>query len=212
MTSLRLGLLCLALLCAPARADTAADIAALKRLFVGTYDNALQVAANPGVTRFTTYIRPVAAPVFGEHLLYVEEIRNGDANDIARIRLYKFTPEGDDGTIRLHLINPTDVAALKGAHADLARAERLTPADVRPDRGLCDVFIRRTSPDRFEGRMKPKSCDLKDAEGRALYVDYELVLDAQGAKVRHRRLTQDGDAVVWEQTPGVWLEQARVGD
>ena len=195
-------------LTAPARADTSADIAALMAMLPGTYDNPAQVAADPKMPRLTTYIRAIKAPAFGDNILYLEEIKNGDPAEIARIRLFQFTKEDEQGAIRLHLINPIDAAKLKGAHADLARAAALTPADVRPDRGLCDVFIRRVG-DRFEGAMKPKSCDRKDDQGRAVFVAYDLVTDGKTMKVRNRWRAAADDAVVWEQTPGGWLEQVR---
>jgi len=196
-------------LAAPARADTAADISALVAMMPGVYDNPAQVAAAPKMPRLTTYIRKVDAPQFGEHVLYVEEIRNSDANNIARIRLYRFTAEGTDGTIRMHLINPTEIEKLKGAHKDIKRVEAMTAADVRQDRPACDVFLKR-SGNGFTGAMKPKSCDRKDGEGRALFVAYDLAFDASSMRVRNRGLGAADDAVHFEQTPGGWLEQVKI--
>lgn len=205
----RLIALILVALAAPVRADTAADIAALTAMLPGVYDNPAQVAADPKMPRLTTYIRKVNAPQFGEHVLYVEEIRNGDANNIARIRLYRFTAEDNAGTIRMHLINPADVDKLKGAHKDLKRVEALTAADVRSDRSLCDVLLKR-SGNGFAGAMKPKSCDRKDGAGRALFVSYDLAFDGSSMRVRNRGLGAADDVVYFEQTPGAWLEQTKI--
>lgn len=184
-------------------------IAALLAVWPGTYDNAAQVAANPAMPRLTTYIRAVEAPAFGDDLLYLEEIRDGDPSKIARIRLMRFTDEG--GSIRLHMINPLAPEKLLGAHADLARVQALTPADIRADRGLCDVYISKDS-DEFVGKMKPKSCDRKDNSGKPVFVDYDLIADGTTMKVRNRWLSADDGSVAWEQTPGGWLEQVKVAD
>ncbi|MBM3515978.1 MAG: hypothetical protein FJX59_20035, partial [Alphaproteobacteria bacterium] len=153
--------------------------------------------------------RAVEAPAFGEHILYLEEIRDADPSKIARIRMMKFTVEGD--AIRLHMINPLAPEKLQGAHADLARVRALMPADIRADRGLCDVFIRKAG-DRFEGQMKAKSCDRKDDAGNAVFVDYDLIAAQGTMKVRNRWLAAADGAIAWEQTPGAWLEQVRVAN
>lgn len=194
-----------------ASSATVDDIAALVALLTGTYDNAAQVAADPKMPRLTTYIRVVDAPVFGDRILYLEEIRDGDPNKIARIRLFKFTAEDETGTIRLHLINPKDAEKLKGAHNDLTRVRSLTLDDMRADRGLCDVYIRRVGKG-FEGKMKPKSCDRKDDAGNPVFVDYDLVASGPAMKIRNRWLSAKDGTPVWEQTPGGWLEQVKVGD
>ena len=196
---------------APARAATVDDIAAVAALMLGTYDNAAQVAANPKMPRLTTYIRAVDAPAFGDRILYLEEIRDGDPNKIARIRLFKFTTENDTGMIRLHLINPKDAEKLKGAHADLTRVRSLTPDDMRADRGLCDVYIRRVG-NSFEGKMSPKSCDRKDDAGNPVFVDYDLIASGATMRIRNRWLSAIDGSPAWELTQGGWLEQIRVGD
>jgi hypothetical protein len=184
-------------------------LAALLALLPGTYDNAAQVAADANTPRLTTYIRAVDAPAFGPDLLYLEEIRNGDPNDIARIRLMKFTVEGE--VIRLHMINPNAPEMLRGAHADLKRVRTLAESDMRADRGLCDVYIRRDG-DRFVGWMSPRTCDRKDNAGNSVFVDYDLVIEQGAMKVRNRWLSAKDGAPAWEMTPGGWLEQVRVGD
>lgn len=205
----RLAALIVLMLTAPVRADTRADIGVLVGMLPGVYDNPAQVVADPKMPRLTTYIRKVNAPQFGEHILYVEEIRNSDPNNIARIRLYRLTADGADGTIRMHLINPADVAKLKGAHADLKRVEALTEADVHQDRPHCDVFLKR-SGNGFVGAMKAKSCDRKDQQGRELFVAYDLSFDGSSMRVRNRGLGAADDVVYFEQTPGGWLEQTKI--
>jgi hypothetical protein len=191
--------------------DLNAHIREIMQTLPGVYDNAAQMERQGGDKPFypiRTIVKPVKAPAFGENVLYLEEYRDNDPKKLTRIRLYTFTPDGGEDAVRLHLVNPLNVEALQGAHADLARVEKLTQADVRKDRNLCDVFIRKVGNE-FHGRMKERSCDRPDKT----WVDYTLIIAPGKHWVLNRARSLENNDVAWEFVPGAgekFIEQSKL--
>lgn len=191
--------------------DLNAHIREIMQMLPGVYDNAAQMQRQGSDKPFypiRTIIKPVKAPVFGENVLYLEEYRDNDPKKLTRIRLYTFTPDAAENAVRLHLVNPLNVEALQGAHADLAKVEALTQADVRKDRNLCDVFIRKVGNE-FRGNMKERSCDRPDKT----WVDYALIIAPGKHWVLNRARNPDTNAVAWEFVPGAgerFIEQSKL--
>jgi hypothetical protein len=175
---------------------TDAVLSDIARMLPGTYTNAAQLASVDESTEsfaLTTIIKPMSNPALGETLYYLEEYKNNDPSAVARIRIYSFVLE--DGVVRLHLLNPTDVEALHGAHADLSRAERLTPEDIQLDRDNCMLDITRLN-DTLVARMDSHTCDVLDT-----WVDYELIIDQAGTWTCYARRLQSDDSLAWLQMP-----------
>jgi hypothetical protein len=214
MNMLARALLVLGLLWAPAvvaqsTQELETHLAQLMQLLPGEYDNAAQMKRQGGDKPFypvRTILKPVAMPEIGQYVLYLEEYRDNDPAKFTRIRLYKFTV--DDGAIRLHLVNPLKPEALVGAHKDIARVEALKLADMRVDRDVCDVFIRKQG-DEFRGAMKERSCDRPDKT----WVDYTLIIAPGKHWVRNRARAPGTNAVAWEFVPGAgegFIEQSKL--
>jgi hypothetical protein len=213
----RRGALALGLLAAlwagggAAAADLHAQLAELLRWLPGTYDNAAQVARQGGGGPFypvRTIVRPVTMPGIAAHVLYLEEYRDNDPAKLTRVRLYTFAIDAAAGAIRLHLVNPLRPEALIGAHADLARVEALTLADMRVDRPVCDVLIRKDGAV-YRGTMTPRTCNRPDGT----WVDYTLIVGPDRHWVRNRARSASDDAVAWEFVPGAgegFIEQFKL--
>ena len=168
-----------------------ADIA---RRFPGTYTNAVQLANHDGpgeAFALTTIVRPLTNPSLGETLYYLEEFRDNDPNALTRIRIYSFTTESSG--VRLRLLNPTDIDALKGSHADLSRAEQLTMQDIAIDREVCMLDVTRHK-DTLVARMRYRACDVRDT-----WNDYELIIDSAGSWTCYARRLQSDDSLAWLQ-------------
>ncbi len=202
------------LLCSPAsvaqtKPELQAQLTQLMQMLPGDYDNAAQLKRQGSDKPFypvRTMIRPVAMPEIGAHVLYLEEYRDNDPAKITRIRLYKFTV--DDGAIRLHLVNPLKPDALVGAHKDTSKIEAMKLSDMRVDRDLCDVFIRKQGQE-FHGAMKEHSCDRPDKT----WVDYQLIVGPGKHWVRNRARLPDTNTVAWEFVPGAgegFIEQSKL--
>jgi hypothetical protein len=192
-------------------ADLNAEVREIMAMLPGVYDNAEQMQRQGGDKPFypvRTIIKPVTSRVFGDNVLYLEEYRDNDPTKLTRIRLYTFTADEAENAVRLHLVNPLKPEALQGAHADLGKVEALTAEDVRKDRDLCDVFIRKVGEE-FRGTMKPRTCDRPDRT----WVDYTLIASPGRHWVRNRARSPDTNAVAWEFVPGAgegFIEQAKV--
>ena len=85
--------------------------------------------------------------------------------------------------------------ALRGAHADLSRAEQLTPDDIRLDRDNCMLDISGYD-DIVVARMKTHACDVLET-----WVDYKLIVDQTGTWTCYARRLQADDSLVWLQMP-----------
>jgi CpeT/CpcT family (DUF1001) len=197
---------------APAQAeDLNAQVREIMAMLPGEYDNAAQMQRQGGGQPFypvRTIIKPVKAPIFGENVLYLEEYRDNDPTKLTRIRLYTFSADAGENAVRLHLVNPLKPEALQGAHADLAKVEALTAADVRKDRNLCDVLIRKQGIE-FRGAMKERTCDRPDKT----WVDYTLIISQGKHWVRNRARSLETNAVAWEFVPGAgegFIEQSKL--
>lgn len=196
-----------------ASSTTAADtedsiLGDIARLLPGTYTNEAQLATNDGAAEafaLTTIIKPLSNPTLGETLYYLEEFKDNDPSAITRIRIYSFWPE--DGGVRLLLLNPTDVDSLQGAHADLARAERLTMSDIKVDRDGCMLDVTRHN-DTLVSRMRYQACDVLET-----WVDYELILDQTGTWTCYARRQQADDSLAWLQMPAFpCIRQQRIAN
>lgn len=171
-------------------------LADIDRLFPGTYTNEAQLASADGSAEafaLTTIVKPLSNPALGETLYYLEEYKDNDPTAVTRIRIYSFMTE--ESGVRLLLLNPTDVEALHGAHADLSRAEQLTPEDIHLDRDGCMLDITRYN-DTLVARMESRACDVLET-----WVDYELILDQTGTWTCYARRLQSDDSLTWLQMP-----------
>lgn len=176
--------------------STDAVLADIDRMLPGTYTNAAQLASADGSAEafaLTTIIKPMSNAALGETLYYLEEYKDNDPSSVTRIRIYSFMVE--DSRVRLLLLNPTDVEALHGAHADLSRAEQLTPEDIKLDRDGCMLDITRYN-DTLVARMESGACDVLET-----WVDYELIIDKAGTWTCYARRQKADDSLTWLQMP-----------
>jgi hypothetical protein len=202
----------------PAAAQTRADLDTQLKLLLswlpGDYDNNEQIVRQSGgglsptvngpVGRVHSLFRAVAAPQFGEHVVYLEEYRNNDPAQVVRIRLYTFAVDEAQGAIRMKLLNPRDQKTLVGADGDIGRIARMTLADVTPDRDVCIVWLRWVGG-QFDGNMTPRACD----RGKE-YVDYRVAIGPRYHWVKARMRSLKDDRIVSQALPGeTWLEQTK---
>jgi hypothetical protein len=147
-------------------------------------------------------------PALGSHVLYLEESRGLDPNDLFRQRLYVLTVDEKAQAIRLipHILR--DGERFLGAHDQPAMLSSVAPADtiIRPG---CDLLLRRDG-DAFQGSMTPKAC-VPDDDNERLSADYRLRVTPTGYWFRDRLIDNTTDAVVETSANFSWhfLERAR---
>ncbi|MDX2222063.1 MAG: CpcT/CpeT family chromophore lyase [Rhodospirillaceae bacterium] len=221
----RLGICLVALLAwmiGPAAAHTKADLNAQLKLLMewwpGDYDNNEQIVRQSGgglsaqtdkpFYRLHTVFKRVNAPQFGENVLYVEEWKNNDPNDIARIRLYSLSVDEKEGAILVKFISPLKPENLVGAHKDLSKVEKLTRDDVRVFRDPCNIYLN-WEGGQFRGGMKERSCNANDDKE---WFQYQIVVGPRYYWSRDRRFAYADNRVTYEMSPGSnygWFEQTK---
>ena len=170
--------------------------------FPGVYDNQEQVyfEAELGVPEDERHERihhtfaAVELPAFGEHVFYVQQYIDDDPENIYRQRIYVFTPDYDEGAIRLAIHTPNDVESLVDAHLDQSKLDGLTPEQARHLVG-CDVFWRRNA-NQFVGYMKEGACTfVSQRSGKKITIEDDLLLTKNELWISDRAHDEDGNLV-----------------
>jgi len=206
----------------PAQAHTKADLEAQLKLLMqwwpGDYDNNEQIvrqsggglgaAADKPFYRLHTSFKRVNLPELGENVLFVEEWKNNDPKNIARIRLYSLSVDEKEGAILVKFHTPLDDKALIGASKELSKVEKLKKADVRTFSDPCSVHLRWVGG-QFMGGMKEQSCTVNDGKE---WFQYQIVVGPKYYWARDRCFGFADGKVTWEMAPGTnyeWFEQTK---
>lgn len=184
--------------------------------FEGRYDNELQVFFQPDlktpeaaqVNRIHSIFRKVALPAFGENVFYVEQYGDGDPSKIYRQRIYAFTPDYQEGSIKLVIHAPKNAAALAGAWKDVSKLTSLAPRDTIVYPG-CEVWWKRQE-NQFVGYMRANACRVQSRSGRGeLIITDDLVLTPDQIWIRDRAVDAQG-AHVYGNKAGVHHQLRRI--
>ena len=183
-------------------ADLERHLATIMRWWDGDYHNDRQVreleaAGKPiwraddsgegGHIEVTSHYRPVSLPEFGEHVIYVEEMKHKNPSEIFRQRIYTLTIDSDIDQIRVKLWNFTDKEKYLGAWQDLSIIEELSPDEMSPLPDNCDLFVTKQG-DKFHMPMNGRDCAFGDR-----YFNYQVLLGADSFAFRDKivRLADD---------------------
>lgn len=197
---------------------TERELEYLMNIWPGDYDNREQMMFDAdmgkpdmdsgGHVRIHSHVRRVDLPAFGEHVLYVQEYKHDDPDDIFRQRIYGLRADEDEQAVRITLYFLKDGKALLGAHQDASKLEGVTPDDAVALEG-CDVFVRRDG-DWLSGAMKTKTCLFGEGDNRR-YSDYQLRVRPGEYWFRDRIMSAATDEPVEQVADFTWhqLEAAR---
>lgn len=212
----------LALFVTPATAQTftkrelEAHLALVMDWWPGEYDNHEQIVRQSGGGIATPVYEPMFRvhshylrldlPELGENVLYVEEYKNGDPNDIIRIRVYSLNVDEAEQGIRakLHAFTDRDIDRT-GTRLDPERLAAIKASDLTAFSDGCDVIMRFEGA-QFAGGMNREAC------GQDSWFDYQLVLGPNHHWTRDRRFNRSTGEVVWEQAPGsnyAWIQMSK---
>lgn len=188
----------------PIRAEMLAkDLADLKTMLSGRWDNELQAFFEPelGVPatarhdRLHKIVRPVDGGAFGPNAFYVEYRQGGEAGTIVRQRVWTLSVDSQLAAIRLAAFAPKDGKPLEGAWRDPAKLSALVASEFVAVTG-CDLIWRRRA-DGFSGETRPGSCKLvtTGATERVLNVSERHDLSAHVWDVRDIGVDERGARV-----------------
>jgi hypothetical protein len=202
---------------APPPADLKAQLSLLLSWWSGHYDNHEQIVRQSGgglsrpvlapVHRLHSHYQRVSLPALGDNVLYLEEYRDNDPANIARIRFYRLSIDETQRAIRVKLYAPLDSNALRGAWREPERLTKITLEQLRAFRDQCDVLLHFVG-NQFSGGMQPRACDVEKRE----WFEYQLAIGPNFHWVRDRRRHLRDDRVTWEMAPGsnyAWFEQTK---
>lgn len=178
------------------------DLATIMLWWNGDYHNDRQIArleaeglpvwraddsAEGGHLEVTSHYRPVSLPIFGEHVIYVEETKHGDPDALYRQRIYTLQVDNEIGQVRVKMWNFKDREKYVGAWQDLSMVADLTPGEMSPLPDNCDLLVSRVG-DKFHMPMLDRDCAFGDR-----YFSYQVLLGADSFWFRDKvvRLADD---------------------
>lgn len=171
----------------------------------GDYDNTGQVArlitqgkpiwradesGEGGHIEVESHYRPTTLPAFGEHVIYVEEYKHGDPEDLFRQRIYTLSIDENLNAIRVKLWNFKDKESYRGAWQDLSMLTDVSPDDMSPLPDNCDLIVARQDG-KFHMPMRGRDCAFGDR-----YFNYQVLLGPDSFWFRDKIVLLDGDEVV----------------
>ncbi len=127
-----------------------------------------------------SHYRIVDIPAIGEHVLYVEELKHGEPNNVFRQRLYTLQDDPNTNTLRVKLWYFNDKEKYVGAWKDLSTLSDVTPDDMFLLKQECDLIV----------RPKGKKLHMAMQEGACTFGDklfnYQVLLDETSFWFRDR--------------------------
>lgn len=156
------------------------DLEQIMRWWPGTYSNDRQVAeverlaeeaesnytgevwrvdgtGMGGYLNVTSHYIRLDRPDLGDNVLYVEEYRDGDPNEVYRQRIYTLTIDEVEQVIRVTLSNFKDRQKYRGAYRDISKLVDLTPEDLQPFPPICDLLVEQRG-NRYHMPMAEDAC------------------------------------------------------
>ena len=202
----------------PALAYTQAELDLQLKLLMewwsGEFDNNEQIVRQSGGGlsplvaephfRIHGHYHPVEFPAAGEHVIYIEEYKHDDPQDIYRIRLMSLHTDSEANGIRVELFAPLDQAALVGSHR---QPDRVTATDLEQWRAFsrdCAVFLTYEGS-QFAGGMRSRTCKVDAERGsgkKDAWFDYRVVVGPKSYWFKDVLRRLEDDSVVWELAPG----------
>ncbi|MEO0996685.1 MAG: chromophore lyase CpcT/CpeT [Pseudomonadota bacterium] len=193
----------------PAAADAKtpgeSDLDRVLDWWAGDYDNDRQIerltaegqpvwradgSGEGGHIEVTSHYRRVELPAFGEHVLYVEETKYGDPDEIFRQRIYTLNVDDESDRVRVKIWNFKDKQRYVGAWRDTARLSDLTPDEMSPLPDRCDLLS-----ERREGRihlgMNGRDCAFGDR-----YFNYQVLLGPESFWFRDKIVRLEDDVLL----------------
>ncbi|GAB5486945.1 MAG: hypothetical protein Pars2KO_05150 [Parasphingorhabdus sp.] len=147
------------------------DLNTIMQWWNGDYNNDRQLAAlaaagkpiwraddtgKGGHIEVTSHYRPISLPEFGDHVVYVEETKHGDPENIFRQRIYTLSIDDAD-QVRVKLWYFNDKKKYVGAWKDLSKLNGLTKKDMFPLQDDCDLLVKKQG-DKYHMPMADKAC------------------------------------------------------
>lgn len=143
-----------------------------------------------GHIEVTSHYRRIEMPSFGKHVIYVEETKHGDPNNVFRQRLYTLRVDKDIETVRVKIWNFKDKKKYVGAWRDLSRLDGLAPDDMSSLPDTCDLIAKKQGGE-FHMPMHEQDCAFGDR-----YFSYQVLLGPDSFWFRDKIASTETDEVL----------------
>jgi len=117
-----------------------------------------------------SHYRMVDFPEIGDRVLYVEELKHGDPDNIFRQRFYTLTEDESTGSVRVKLWYFNDKKKYVGAWKDLNKLSGITAEELFPLKDDCDLLVE-PQGGKYHMPMGLKQCVFGDD-----YFSYQVLL------------------------------------
>lgn len=144
-----------------------------------------------GHIEVTSHYRKVDLPEFGENVLYVEETKHGDPNNMFRQRIYTLWEDEETGNVKLKLWYFKDREKYVGAWKDLDMIKDLKTDEFSPLPDNCDMTSHRHDDGKYHLTMPPKACVFGEQ-----YFDYQVIIGPETFNFRDRIVRVADDHVM----------------
>lgn len=202
-----LGVACLIGLSAPPSyaADATADLRTIMSWWNGDYDNDRQVSVlledgkpiwradgsgHGGHIEVASHYRTIDSPQFGDHVIYVEETKHDDPDNIFRQRIYTLTVDEALQTVRVKLWNFKDKQKYVGAWRNLSMLEDLGPEELSPLPDKCDLIAKKQG-DKYHMPMQGRACAFGER-----YFNYQVLLGKDSFWFRDKIVSLADDEIL----------------
>ncbi|MEM8984985.1 MAG: chromophore lyase CpcT/CpeT [Pseudomonadota bacterium] len=142
-----------------------------------------------GHIEVTSHYRFISLPAIGPDVIYVEETKHGDPDNIFRQRIYTLTAT-DGGGVRVKLWNFKDKKAYVGAWQNLDRLQTLTPDELSPLPDKCDL-LSEWQGNKLHLAMQDKACAFGDR-----YFNYQVLLGRDSFWFRDKIVRLEDDVIL----------------
>lgn len=181
------------------------DLATIMQWWNGDYNNdrqleRLAVEGKPiwraddsgkgGHIEVTSHYRPITLPAFGENVIYVEETKHGDPDNMFRQRIYTLSVDDAGEMVRVKLWYFNDKEKYVGAWKDLSRLNDLMPEEMFALPDSCDLLVSKQG-DKYHMPMADKACIF----GKN-YFSYQVLLGSDSFWFRDKINAVADDSVV----------------
>lgn len=158
---------------------------------------------NMGWLQLTSHYVPIENDSIGEHLLYVEEYRDGIVDSTYRQRIYKLQVDSTNSKIVV-MCTFKDKKKYVGACKDISMLSDLKLADISPYPAICDLIVT-TTANGYTMKMDDKMCEFG---GR--YFDYKVKLEDNKYFCKDRIVNAETDSVMMTVMNYQWHELDRI--
>lgn len=168
------------------------EIEYLLSIWPGEYDNVEQLSFEKDAGRSSVEIgqheriHSTATRVhhshLGEYLIYIEEYKNNDTNNVIRQQIYELLPEDEIASIRIRRYDIDNAQSLWRSETITSDIEKLPKRQISLNES-CDILLQREGKE-FIGSTIQQDCNLDNSLSSS---DFQIKISEERYSFRHKK-------------------------